>query len=371
MSKHLLQTLEHLHYAIKFSKQTFVLALLDKQLSYLLTDLCLLKTAKIRTIIVAKAEDILPKKTALEHLGFSIQNVQSLSCNLNLLEGFGKPVILMLQSAESTQAQDLEDLAFKVAIDCKAIKVFLFSDSLSQLKRNNKPIFCISTQQLSQALQNNVKFNVPPQKLQYWLKKIRQHQFEITLLNAVEGELFKEVFTHLGSGSLIASQYQNIIRKASNADVMEVWFLLKHYVNAYLLLPVSEWELIANIQKYFVHQVNRSIISCATLYDYENMAELRSFCITEKHQNQGYAQQLAKNMLQQAKLQNKEAIFALSMQPNVWEFFLRLGFQNISRDLLPASWQKHYDFGRPSKAFIYYFATNSASNAPPEKLAGS
>lgn len=161
----------------------------------------------------------------------------------------------------------------------------------------------------------------------------------------------------------------NTVRSATNADIMEVWFLIKHYVEINLLLPISEWELVENIQNYFVHQVNQSIIGCATLENHGDMLELRSFCTTEKHQNQGHAQKFVKNMLQQALQQNKKALFALSTQPRVWDFFLRLGFQSISRQQLPKNWQKKYDFSRLSKAFIYYFATNSASNLESQRNA--
>jgi N-acetylglutamate synthase-like GNAT family acetyltransferase len=57
-------------------------------------------------------------------------------------------------------------------------------------------------------------------------------------------------------------------------------------------------------------------------------------------------------MIEEARLLGKKRLFALSIEPRMWEFFEELGFHRVDRNTLPEEWQRSYDFSRPSKAFL-------------------
>jgi N-acetylglutamate synthase-like GNAT family acetyltransferase len=62
-------------------------------------------------------------------------------------------------------------------------------------------------------------------------------------------------------------------------------------------------------------------------------------------------------LLDEAKAQGKQSVFALTVQPYVAEFFERIGFQEVSREELPEAWKQGYDFSRPSRGYRFVLDT--------------
>jgi N-acetylglutamate synthase-like GNAT family acetyltransferase len=58
-------------------------------------------------------------------------------------------------------------------------------------------------------------------------------------------------------------------------------------------------------------------------------------------------------MIEEARKQGRSAVFALTVQPYVGEFFEKLGFLTVPREELPDDWKKGYDFSRPSKGYLF------------------
>ena len=63
------------------------------------------------------------------------------------------------------------------------------------------------------------------------------------------------------------------------------------------------------------------------------------------------ARELAEKMIQTVKNAEKDYIFALSVEPKMFEFFKSLGFKECERSVLPESWRDKYDMSRQSRAF--------------------
>ncbi len=79
-------------------------------------------------------------------------------------------------------------------------------------------------------------------------------------------------------------------------------------------------------------------------------------CTLPRYQARGRARELVRAILDKARQDGKRAVFALTVQDYVAEFFERLGFRQVPRESLPPSWQAGYDFSRPSRAFLHSLA---------------
>ena len=195
------------------------------------------------------------------------------------------------------------------------------------------------------------KINIGQPRLQYLIDQSRSQGLDIVLLEGNSGCLFQEIFTHRGIGTLLTSTYPNTIRKAALSDVMDISLLMKPYVLSGAILPVPEDKLANEISNYYVYSVNNSIVAAATLTEYDDSAEMAKFCTLPRYQGKGRAHELAIQLIETATKIGKKSIFALSIEPRMFDFFQHLGFKECSRRELPESWLKNYDLSRPSKAF--------------------
>jgi amino-acid N-acetyltransferase len=165
--------------------------------------------------------------------------------------------------------------------------------------------------------------------------------------------VFEEVFTHAGSGTLFTEDYPNILRPAIEGDVREIMAIMQPYVAEGALKPVTEEELLKVVRSFMVYSVNGQIVCAAALIPYGNSCELGKLCTLPRFQARGRARALVLALIDEARKQGRDAIFALTVQPYVGEFFEKLGFVQVPREELPDEWKKGYDFSRPSKGYSY------------------
>jgi amino-acid N-acetyltransferase len=170
-------------------------------------------------------------------------------------------------------------------------------------------------------------------------------------LKGEAGCLFLEIFTHRGKGTLLTNDYPNVIRRGQISDVMDIALLLKPYISSGAILSVSEDAIADEVEDYYVYTVNNSIVAISKLTDHGPAIELAKFCTLPRYQGKGRARELAEKMIETVKQANKEFIFALSIEPKMFEFFKSLGFEECTRECLPENWKKQYDMSRSSKAF--------------------
>lgn len=202
-----------------------------------------------------------------------------------------------------------------------------------------------------EALTTGASFNMPTDRVSFLVDQQERHGIDLVLVRARRGAIFEEVFTHGGSGTLFTREYPNILRAANESDVREIMAIMQPYVAEGALRPVTEEELLGNIRSFMVYSVNGQIVCAAALKTYGDSCELAKLCTLPRFQARGRARALVLALVEQARGQGKRAIFALTVQPYVGEFFERLGFVSIEREILPDDWKRGYDFSRPSKAY--------------------
>jgi amino-acid N-acetyltransferase len=205
--------------------------------------------------------------------------------------------------------------------------------------------------ELQKFLSSESVINIGQPRMELLIEHSRNQGFDIVLLEGKSGCLFQEIFTHRGIGTLLTSTYPNTIRKAELSDVMDIALLMKPYVQSGAILAITEDELAAEIENYFVYSVNNSIVAAAKLTEYNDAAEMAKFCTLPRYQGKGRAHELAIRLIETATRIGKKSIFALSIDPRMFDFFRNLGFSECARNELPANWLQDYDLSRPSKSF--------------------
>lgn len=207
------------------------------------------------------------------------------------------------------------------------------------------------TQKIIEAIESGASFNLPVERVRFLVEQQAHHGIDLVLVQARKGAIFEEVFTHAGSGTLFTEEYPNVLRAASESDVRDIMAIMQPYVVEGALKPVTEEDLLNTIGAFMVYSVNGQIVCAAALRPFGDACELAKLCTIPRFQARGRARALVLALVDEAKKQGKRAIFALTVQPYVGEFFERLGFKPVDRHSLPEEWRRGYDFSRPSKAY--------------------
>lgn len=240
------------------------------------------------------------------------------------------------------------------AVCLGAVKVFFPGDQPGLQFEGRMRSYPTSTE-LSEAVSTGRASNLTAQRLAFLAEQQQLHAVDMVIAQAKRGSIFREVFTHSGAGTLLTREYPNILRPALETDVRDIMAIMQPYIEDGSIKPVSEDSLLKSIPSFTVYSVNDQIVAAAALLEHDDCYELAKLCTLPRYQARGRARDLVRALQDRARDDGKRALFALTVQPFVGEFFERLGFLPVEREVLPQSWQAGYDYSRPSKA--YWFAT--------------
>ena len=195
--------------------------------------------------------------------------------------------------------------------------------------------------------------NLSVDLLNFFVEQQELHNVDIVMVQARRGAIYEEVFTHAGSGTLFSREYKNILRVATESDVRDIMAIMQPYIVEGALKLMTEDELLSIVDQFMVYAVNDQIIAAAALIQFGSACELAKLCTLPRFQARGRAKDLVRALIERARTQGSEYVFALTVSSYVCDFFERLGFYQISRESLPQSWKIGYDLSRQSKAFRF------------------
>jgi amino-acid N-acetyltransferase len=123
------------------------------------------------------------------------------------------------------------------------------------------------------------------------------------------------------------------IRKAKISDLKKAQKLVNDYAKREQMIPRSLNELYETVRDFIVCELNGNVCGvCALHIMWEDLAEIRSLAVENKHQNKGIGRNLVKQCLKEAKALGIKKVFALTYQP---DFFKTLGFADTDKASLP------------------------------------
>lgn len=109
--------------------------------------------------------------------------------------------------------------------------------------------------------------------------------------------------------------------------------LVNHFAQKDLMLARPLSELYENIRDYYVYIENGSVVGCAALHIFwKDLAEIKSIAVEEDYQKRGIGKQLIQKCLEEGKVLGINRLFVLTYIP---EFFERMGFKRVDKELLP------------------------------------
>jgi amino-acid N-acetyltransferase len=161
-----------------------------------------------------------------------------------------------------------------------------------------------------------------------------------------EGGLLEELFTHDGSGTLIAQNPYELARAADIDDITSIVELIRPLEDSGALVKRSRERLEEEVGYFSILERDGRVLACAALYPYsdEGVGEIACVATHPDYRGEGRARQLLEELIAEAKARALSHVFVLTTQGTHW--FLEQGFEVASMDELPVEKQQLYNWQR-------------------------
>ena len=202
---------------------------------------------------------------------------------------------------------------------------------------------------------NNSQTNDSEQKIISMLelakKSVESGVTRVHILNgSIEGSLPCEIFSDLGSGTMIYKSNYGKFRAMRREDISAVLSLIRPFVSKEILLPRSEQQMEAEYNDFIVYELDGAVRACAALHIYDrSQAEIAALAVDETCAHIGIGPKMIEYLIEKAKTVSIESVFILTTQTADW--FEKQGFVADSIDTLPERRREKWNPKRGSKLF--------------------
>ena len=171
----------------------------------------------------------------------------------------------------------------------------------------------------------------------------------------IDGVIPAEIFSDLGSGTMIYRSDYGTFRTMTRDDIPAVLSLMNPFVEKGILLPRTEEELEQQTHDFTVYEIDGGIRACAALHSYpENMGEIAGIAVDESYAHMGIGPKLMDLLINSGRSAGFKSVFVLTTQTADW--FERFGFKSAKIDMLPAKRKEKWTSNRGSRMLILDFA---------------
>ncbi len=177
----------------------------------------------------------------------------------------------------------------------------------------------------------------------------------VHILNGkVDGILPCEIFSGIGSGTMVYNNGYGDLRAMQSQDIPSVLSLMNPFVQKGILLERTAKQLKADLDNYIVYNVDEGIHACAALKVYQEpgaptQAEICAVAVDPAYGNMGVGPKIVNYLLDKARAQKIKSVFVMTTQTA--DFFEKLGFAPDSIDSIPAERKKLWNPERGSKVY--------------------
>ena len=259
-------------------------------------------------------------------------------------------------------------LAKQLAIELKADKLFFVMNNSSITKQNfsipenvglsdEGEVPALNLNELNHFLELNK--NSEQTKIINLLKTAQEActngVSRVHIVNGTyDGALPCEIFSDLGSGTMIYSQNYGTLRPMLNQDIPAVLTVMRPFIEKKILLPRTDESLALNLQDYIVYEIDGGIRACSALHIYpDGQAEIAGVAVDESFSNLGIGPKMIDFLLDRARSNLLKSVFVLTTQTSDW--FEKIGFKADSVDSLPPERKAKWTPERGSKVLRITF----------------
>ena len=237
-------------------------------------------------------------------------------------------------------------LAQQVAVELKADKLFFVMGQDGAVLKDGEIVPAINIEEIDEYLGGNNSNLLQLAKMACQNGVNRAHIVDGNL----DGVLLSEIFSDLGSGTMIYTNNYGKIRSMVQTDIPSVLALMRPFIASGKLLPRTEADIAASLNDFVVYEFDGGVRACAALHKYEDgQAEISAVAVDEAFGHMGIGPALVESLIQKAKEQGARSIFIMTTQATDW--FEKIGFKEDSIESLPQARRAKWTPERNSKVY--------------------
>ena len=166
----------------------------------------------------------------------------------------------------------------------------------------------------------------------------------------MDGVLPCEIFSGLGSGTMIYTSNYGKVRPIVQTDIPSVLSIMRPFVESGKLLPRTEEQISASLEDFIVYELDDGVHACAAIHFYDDgQAEIAAVAVDENYAHMGIGPKLIDNLISQAGAGQASSVFIMTTQAADW--FEGLGFEEDDISTIPEERRKLWSRERNSKVY--------------------
>lgn len=166
----------------------------------------------------------------------------------------------------------------------------------------------------------------------------------------MDGVLPCEIFSELGSGTMIYEGNYGGIRHMTPSDIPSVLSVMRPFVESGKLLPRTEESLKEKLEDYIVFELDGGIRACSALHKFsDGQAEIAAVAVDSQFDHMGIGVKMVSYLQDYAKSQGVKSVFILTTQASDW--FENMGFSADTIESLPAARREKWTPQRNSRVY--------------------
>ena len=281
-----------------------------------------------------------------------IDRLDTASLNTVLNEGF-IPIFPCIGWSATGKPYNISSaiLAQQVAIELKADKLFFVMSETAAILKENEIIPAMNIEELDDYIAG-LKDDSQTKNLLGLCKAAclngvnRSHILDGNL----DGVLLTEIFSDLGSGTMIYTNNYGKIRAMLPTDIPSVLAVMRPFVASGKLLPRTEEAVASKLEDFSVYDFDGGVRACAALHKYEDgQYEIAAVAVDEAYSHIGIGPKLVESLVQKAKSCGAKSVFIMTTQASDW--FEKIGFTEDKIESIPEERKKLWSPERNSKVF--------------------
>ena len=168
----------------------------------------------------------------------------------------------------------------------------------------------------------------------------------------LEGVLLCEIFSDLGSGTMVYTSDYGRVRPMEQNDIPAVLAVMSPFIRNGKLLPRSEQELTEHYKEYIVYEMDGGVHGCSALHRYnDGQVEIAAVAVDENYAHMGIGPKLVNSLIKKAAQEHAKSVFIMTTQAADW--FERMGFVQDSIESLPEERRAIWTPKRNSRVYRY------------------
>lgn len=167
----------------------------------------------------------------------------------------------------------------------------------------------------------------------------------------IDGVLLKEVFTSLGSGTMIYANEYESIRPMTPEDIPDVLRIMEPFMRNGVLINRDRGTLESCYKEFVVYEVDGNLHGCGSLRRYAGqVGEIAAIAVDERQSDLGIGYRIVSYLMESARAEGLRRLFLLTTRTSDW--FKQLGFRPGGIEDLPKEKRDRYDTRRNSRIMI-------------------